>query len=154
MERAPAVVQTGRRAELQEYWRLVQKNLRAGLNHAALMVAYRHGPAARTAYFARTRDRLPEPESRFELLPAAMASVAEQVHDSLVEVAGFDGFGPVRDAPTRPGPGTTAQYARAHLEGLARSLPRTTAVALTSSPVERWLRERASVGFGVGIGLA
>ncbi|MGF1510963.1 MAG: hypothetical protein ACFB9M_15830 [Myxococcota bacterium] len=149
-----AEIRPGKRADLHHFLLLMQKNLRDALNHAALMVAYAQGPTARTAYFARTVDQLPEPEEHLERLPAVMATVTDLVAETLEHVAAFPTFGPAPKAPTKPGPQYTARYARAHLESLARRIPTTTSEALDSDAHRNWLRRRAQLGFGIGTGLA
>jgi len=103
---------------------VLQESLQNGLNHAGLMIAYARGAAARTAFFARTKDALENAGTswRLEDLVPVMAATASMVADSLDEAAALDPFGPIEGAPTKPGPLQTARYARAHLDSLLVNL--------------------------------
>jgi hypothetical protein len=102
---------------------VLQESLQNGLNHAGLMIAYAQGPAARTAFFDRTKDTLSAAMGwKLEDLVPIMVATASMVADSLDEVAALDPFGPVEGAPTQPGPIQTARYARAHLDSLLVNL--------------------------------
>lgn len=114
VEAAPWRARKALRQRLHE----LHVDLRDATNHAALMVGYRHGLAARTEAREALRGRVPalDPEAAPAEQLARLGQTARVVADALEDVS-YD-LPPI-DAPTTlPGPGPTAARARAHLDAL------------------------------------
>ena len=118
IERAPRAEQRELRRRLHE----IHVDLRDATNHAALMIGYRHGLAARTEARDALRARVPalDAEGQAQAQLGWIAQAGAVVADAL-EAVSYD-LPPVDAATTLPGPGPTAARARAHLSAIEARL--------------------------------
>jgi len=125
-------------AESTPYRMLTQRNARTALNHAATLVGYYDGYAARGAFQKRVGA---ESDAR---LVRTLQELLDYVHwvlnELLAVIRNLMGRRPLalcKNGPTKPGPPRTIEVCQLHLQGLHRTLLAVVLRATTCKDIER-----------------